>query len=108
MLVMKNKLIIGTLLLLTGGNAFTQQKYTIKGNLSKLKGEVKVMLSYRTNGSYKQDSTVTKKGAFTFSGSVSEPARATIRIKSLQRDTTPMTYEKYVAQDTRDKRRFRC
>jgi peroxiredoxin len=102
MLVMKNKLIIGTLLLLTGGNAFTQQKYTIKGNLSKLKGEVKVMLSYRTNGSYKQDSTVTKKGAFTFSGSVSEPARATIRIKSLQPDTTPMTYEKYVAQDTRD------
>jgi peroxiredoxin len=96
---MKSKLIIGTLFLLIGGTTFAQQKFTIKGNLSKLREDVKVMLSYRDNGIYKEDSAIVKKGAFTFSGSVNEPTRATLQVKSLQPDTTPMTYEKYAAQD---------
>jgi thiol-disulfide isomerase/thioredoxin len=99
---MKSNLIIGTLLLFTGSTTFAQQKFTIKGDLPKRREDVKVMLSYSDNGTYKQDSTITQKGAFTFSGSVTEPTRATIQVKSLQPDTTPMTYEKYAARDLKD------
>ena len=99
---MKSNLIIGTLLLCTGSTAFAQQKFTITGNLFKLKEDVKVMLSYRDNGTYKTDSTIAKKGTFTFSGKVTEPTRATLQVKSLQPNTTPMTYEKFAAQDTKE------
>ncbi|THU36935.1 AhpC/TSA family protein [Niastella caeni] len=100
--MMKNKLIIGMLLLLTFGSAFAQQKFTIKGTLAKPKGDIKVMLSYSDNGSYKQDSAIVQKGVFTFSGSVTEPTRATLQVKSLQPDNTPMTYEKFAARDTKE------
>ena len=99
---MKSKPFIGILLLLTGSTTFAQQHFTIKGNLSKLTEDVKVMLSYRDNSTYKNDSTIAKKGVFTFSGTITEPTRATLLVKSLQPDTTPMTYEKYIAQDQKD------
>ena len=44
---MKSKLIIGTLLLFIGGAAFAQQKFTIKGTLSKLREDVKVIILSR-------------------------------------------------------------
>lgn len=99
---MKSKLIIGTVLLFIGGTTFAQQKFTIKGTLSRLRQDVKVMLSYRDNGIYKQDSTIAKKGEFTFSGNVIEPTRATLQLKSLQPDTTLMMDESFASQDRKD------
>jgi len=77
---MKNKLILGLLLLPFFGMA--QNGYTVSGHLSKLKTPAKAFLVLLKNGAWTEvDSSVILQGKFRFEGKVEEPQNALIAIK---------------------------
>ena len=62
--------------------AVAQEKYSIKGDVSKVKLPVaKVFLSYYADGKTTTDSTDVVDGKYSFSGSVGDPMMATLRAK---------------------------
>jgi thiol-disulfide isomerase/thioredoxin len=64
---------LAALLLLTS-TAFAQQKFKIKGDVSSVKPEVKmVRLAYSVDGVTLKDSALVKNGEYTFQGQLSEP-----------------------------------
>lgn len=99
---MKKNMAYGALLLFPFSAAFAQQKFVIKVELANQGTEKKIMLTYAVDGSYKMDSAVTSKGAFSLSGSVPYPTRGTLEVRPLVQDTTPMTMERYMARDVQE------
>src|SRR5690242_5487132 len=97
---MKSKLILCTLLLITG-TSFAQHPFTIKGNLSELEQDVKLTLTYIDKGTYKQESVISKRGLFTFSGDVSKPTHAWLTIDPLQPELASND-EGYIEPDTKE------
>ncbi|MEI9807634.1 MAG: TlpA disulfide reductase family protein [Bacteroidota bacterium] len=60
------------------------QKFTLDGKISHLPDTSKVdwvYLRYRVNGETKADSVQPKGGAYSFSGTISEPVQGTLRVK---------------------------
>ncbi|MGO4289113.1 redoxin domain-containing protein [Chitinophaga sp. RAB17] len=80
------KYIIAMASLLTATGVAAQGKYTIKGTISGLDKETKVMLSYRIDKTSVEDSAITKNGAFEIHGTIGEPANATLKLKALDDD----------------------
>lgn len=93
--------IIAIAALLTTTGAIAQGKYTIKGKISGLEKETKVMLSYRIGKVITEDSAITKNGAFEIKGTVAEPVNATLKLKALDDDGI-FTIEKMIAADKQD------
>jgi len=81
---MKYIIVMAAVLAATGAAA--QGKYTIRGNISGLDKETKVMLSYRVDKTEVTDSAITQKGAFEISGTIDAPANATLKLKALNDD----------------------
>ena len=77
------KSFLGALFLSTAAlAALAQEKYTIKGDVSKVKLPVaKVYLSYYADGKTTTDSADVINGKYSFSGSVGDPMMASLRAK---------------------------
>ncbi len=74
--------LVTSLLTATSLIAVAQEKYSIKGDVSKVKLPVaKVFLSYYADGKTTTDSTDVVDGKYSFSGSVGDPMMATLRAK---------------------------
>ena len=95
------KYIIAVALLITATGAAAQGKYTIKGTISGLPEETKVMLSYRVDKTTFEDSAITKKGTFEIKGSIDAPANATLKLKALDDDGS-FSIEKMLLADKQD------
>ncbi|MFP5080523.1 redoxin domain-containing protein [Pedobacter sp. JCM 36344] len=76
--------------------SFAQKEFTLQGKVGSLNAPAKAYLSYRSGTEQVLDSTVLKNGEFTFSGNVTSPTSATIRIKH---DAVPANPEKRMAID---------
>ncbi|HEY9259437.1 TlpA disulfide reductase family protein [Chitinophaga sp.] len=95
------KYIIAMASLLTATGAAAQGNYTIKGKISGLDKETKVMLSYRVDKTSVEDSAITKNGAFEITGTISEPVNATLKLKALDDDGI-FTIEKMLFADKQE------
>jgi peroxiredoxin len=93
------KHIVCFMLLLASFAAEAQDRFVIKGTISKLKDPSKILLQYRMGEEQVLDSAVVKNGKFVFKGTISAPAKATITVKPLQDDGQPFSIEKYLATD---------
>ena len=73
-----------------------QQTFTLEGNTSKLKKDTlnKVMINYRVDGEWKNDSAVVTGNKYTFTGQIEEPVLAYLRV----------TYKRAVPQKINQKR----
>jgi peroxiredoxin len=73
-----------------------QQTFTLEGNTSKLKKDTlnKVMINYRVDGEWKNDSAVVTDNKYTFTGQIEEPVLAYLRV----------TYKRAVPQKINQKR----
>lgn len=73
-----------------------QQTFTLEGNTSKLKKDTldKVMINYRVDGNWKNDSAVVTGNKYTFVGQIEEPVLAYLRV----------TYKRAVPQKINQKR----
>ncbi|HWK06753.1 MAG TPA: TlpA disulfide reductase family protein [Puia sp.] len=80
-------------------NTQAQQKYIIKGDLTGLDKEIKIMLIYAIPHQTHVDSTITKNGKFEFTGTIAGPTKATLQFKPSDPDQGPMTYEKMQTRD---------
>jgi peroxiredoxin len=70
------------LLAVTGMQSFAQEKFTIKGDVSKVKLPVaKVYLNYYADGKSTADSSDVVDGKYSFTGSIGDPLMATLRAK---------------------------
>lgn len=96
-----HRLVLLLPLLLAGSlNTRAQEKYTIKGELTGLNKEIKIMLVYATPPHQTHvDSTITKNGKFEFTGTIAEPTKAILQYKPSDPDKGPITYEKMQARD---------
>lgn len=61
--------------------AFTQEKFTLKGQLSPIPVPAKAFLYYTINGVTKIDSVKIQDGSFSFKGTLTEVAQAYLKIK---------------------------
>jgi len=61
-------------------NAFSQNKFIIKGQLSQEINGKKILLSYKNNGVITEDSTKAEMGKFIFKGLIGDPAYARISV----------------------------
>ncbi|AOM78014.1 TlpA disulfide reductase family protein [Pedobacter steynii] len=86
--------------------AFTadaQNSFSINGNFSALKQDMKVFLNYRLNDKRIADSTLTKNGAFSFKGQIgNEPIKASISLKPVVSDPSITFIEKMLRRDEQD------
>ena len=96
---MKYIIVMAAMLAATGAAA--QGAFTIKGNLTGLGKETKVMLSYRVDKEDVDDSVITKNGAFEIKGHIDAPAYATLKLKPLDDDGV-FTIEKMLFADKQD------
>ncbi|PSL47207.1 peroxiredoxin [Chitinophaga niastensis] len=87
--------------MMAASGAIAQQAYIIKGGISGLPKETKVMLSYRVDKKEIEDSATTKNGAFELKGTISEPVNATLKLKALD-DDGKFTIEKMLFADKQD------
>jgi len=71
---------ISAALLLTSGMVSAQNGFTIKGRITSKEPVEKVFLSYVSNGNRLMDSSTVKDGEYGFSGTVSEPGMASMRV----------------------------
>ena len=63
------------------GQSGKEFQYKVSGNLSAIKDPVeKILLTYSPNGNRTTDTIGVKNGQFTFSGKLSEPTRASLRL----------------------------
>ncbi|KLT66721.1 DUF4369 domain-containing protein [Pedobacter sp. BMA] len=67
-------------LLLVSAAAFSQNEFTIKGQLSPEINGKKILLTYKNNGVSVEDSTMAEMGKFTFKGLIGDPAYARISV----------------------------
>ncbi|NIG57167.1 TlpA disulfide reductase family protein [Chitinophaga sp. Cy-1792] len=80
------KIIVGAVMLMPAllfaqeKKAVTGKPYTIQGTVSNLNTPAKVFLRMRKAGEYQMDSTVTKDGKFTFTGSLEEPTLVSLML----------------------------
>ncbi|QDW24111.1 DUF4369 domain-containing protein [Pedobacter sp. KBS0701] len=79
-LKIKIRLAITLSLLLFSVAAFSQNKFTIKGQLSPEINGKKILLSYKNNGVSVEDSTTAEMGKFMFKGLIGDPAYARISV----------------------------
>lgn len=79
-LKINKRLTITSSLLLFSVVSFSQNKFTIKGQLSPEINGKKVLLSYKNNGVSVEDSTKAEMGKFTFKGLIGDPAYARISV----------------------------
>ena len=91
-------------ILLMSQNAVAQKdnsSFKISGKLGNVKTDRKVFLSYRAGERYVTDSTIAKRGKFSFKGKLEngETVQADIESKPLIDDGEPMSYEKYMKRD---------
>lgn len=76
----------------------TDKAFTIHGELSGLKKEIKIELAYQNNGKRTIDTTTTKKGRFELKGNVPDQVKATITAKAIDDDGS-YSIEKMMKQD---------
>jgi hypothetical protein len=70
------------LLAVTGMQSFAQEKFTIKGDVTKVKLPVaKVYLNYYADGKSTADSSDVVDGKYSFTGNVGDPLMASLRAK---------------------------
>jgi len=82
------KKILFAILAIISINATAQKKFTINGDVSKIKEPiVKVFLSYRANGVSTEDSVDVKNGKYAFKGAVADPVMAYLRAE-YKKDTS--------------------
>jgi len=91
-------ILLGAIAILPATAQNKKHSYKIKGKVSGLKEEKKVILTYRANDAAQKDSAITKKGKFVLKGSLDETVKADILLQSLDDDGV-LTYEKYIARD---------
>ncbi|NSL90066.1 AhpC/TSA family protein [Chitinophaga sp. Mgbs1] len=75
-------------LLLTNTTQAQQAPFTITGQLTALKQETKVMLSYRIGKMHISDSAVTRNGFFEIKGMIEGTVKANLKLKALDDDGT--------------------
>lgn len=71
---------------LLAATSFSQIKFAIKGKITEVEPQAKMFLYYRKNGAPAIDSTITKKGEFSFRGTISRPVKAWLELKGKHGD----------------------
>ncbi len=90
----------GALFIIACSTLHAQQPFTISGKLTDVK-DAKIMLQYGSGKERKNDSVVIKNGKFSFKGTVTDPVKASITVKSLDDDGV-FDMDKYFNRDTRE------
>lgn len=79
------------------------QKFTISGKLNPSSDQKTIILNYTTaDGQEITDSTVIKKGVFSLKGTIDQPTRAGLRLKSTHEKFQPTTMDEMAAIDNQE------
>lgn len=79
------------------------QKFTIQGKLSPKTDKKTIILKYNaSDGEEIVDSVVIKKGTFSLRGVVTQPVKASLRLKSLSENGQPTSIEEMLAIDNQE------
>lgn len=74
-------ILLASLAAFTIGNAWSQQKFEIKGKITNIKYPAKIYLGYANGENSIHDSATITNGSFHFKGTIQYPVRATMELK---------------------------